>query len=393
MPVDLAVVDDVAERVAAVYREGETTLATHIARRLGQGLGEPDWAVTRLAQINALRRDAAAVAATVAARGDRAINDAVTRAYRSGVADAVGDLAAHFAGGRASTPQVRGGGVRRHDPQAVQALARAAVQELTPLHRAILPQAENAYRKAIAGAAARTVSGAATTREAAQAAWAALVDQGITSFTDRTGRRWRLETYVEMATRTAAHRAAIAGLVDEYATSGVRLVTVPDRPRECRLCRPWEHAVLALWGATGTQHEGRDRVGRPIVVHVAASLDEARAAGLYHPNCRHSLRPWVQGLSRTSEATADPAGEAAQTRQREIERHLRRWRQREATALTGEGAAQARRRVAEWDAEMGRHLKTHPRLVRKVHREHVGAGHTDRQRRRGRAHLPTGRHR
>lgn len=375
MPVDIDRVDAIAAAVAGIYRQAETALLRDITDRLSVGLDRTDWQARRLERISALRRAAGAIVATLEERGTSEVRDAVAAGLRAGRHDAVRELTEQLAAG-ATLPARAAGAAERRAALAVQSLADATVRELRPLHAAILPQTETAYRRAIANAAARRLAGAASTREAAQGAWAELAGRGITGYDDRAGRRWRLHSYVEMATRAAVTRAAVVGLVDEYTAAGIRLVSVDDLPGECWRCRPYEHRVLALWGATGRQHVAHHRGDGLVAVDVVATLDEAAAAGLFHPGCRHTIRAYLPGVSillRTGR-TADPDGEHARERQRAIERALRHWREMEAVALTATARRQARERIAAWDAEMVDHLAKHG-LERKRYREQIGAGH------------------
>lgn len=374
MPVDVARVDEIAAAVASVYREGETALARTVRDRLATGLERSDWQASRLAAIGGLRRAAGAIVTALTWTGNREVRAAVAAGYRAGSHDAVTELAGHLSPGTPTPPRPTTAAARR-SANAVQALADATVRELSPLHAAILPQLEDTYRRAVAGAAARRLTGATTTREAAQAAYAALVRAGITGYTDSAGRRWRLHTYVDMAVRTAVHRAAVHGLVDEFVAGGMRLVSIDDRPAECARCRPYEHRVLALWGATGRQQVSHARGEGTVTVDVLCTLDEAMAAGLMHPHCGHTPRAYLPGVSMLIKQgrTADPAGERARDRQRAIERTIRHWRELEVGALTEAARRAAASKVYAWDAEMVDHITTHG-LTRKRYREQIGAG-------------------
>jgi hypothetical protein len=377
MPVNVQRVDELAAAVADVYREGETALLRTVTDRLDAGHDGPtEWQASRLAQLGALRTAASRIVTAMTFTGNREVRAAVAAGYRAGRADGVAELAEQLVGPHAAHAARVTGAAARRGALAVHALADAAVAELRPIHAAILPEVERAYRQAIAGAAARRLTGATSTREAAQAAWAALNRDGITGYTDTSGRRWRLHTWVEMATRTAVGRAAVHGQVDELTAGGIRLVSVDDLPGECWRCRPYEHRVLALWGATGVQHVPHARTGELVPVDVVATLDEAMLAGFMHPNCRHTIRAYYPGVSMLIKRgrTADPEGEAAIERQRAIERHLRYWREQEVAALTPAGRQAAAARVASWDAEITAHVAAHG-LTRKRYREHIGAGH------------------
>jgi Phage minor capsid protein 2 len=265
--VNVAVVDQVAVAVAAIYREGELALIAAITRRLAQGLDATDWQVRKLNEVHAVRWAAQAVVQRLRTDADPVLRRGIADAYRAGNAAAVIDLNAALdppVDPRALAADLRAG-------NAVQALADAAVAELRPVQQAVLPAAESAYRQAVAGATARRLTGVTDTRHAAQAAWAGLVDRGITGFTDRTGRRWQLSTYVEMAVRTSVHRAQVVGVTDVAQAAGTSQVYVVNSPRECPLCRPWESKVLSLV--------------EPVEEPAVATLAAAQAAGLHHPNC------------------------------------------------------------------------------------------------------------
>jgi hypothetical protein len=158
------------------------------------------------------------------------------------------------------------------------------------------------------------------------------------------------------------------------AEAGVELVVVSDAPRECPLCRPWEGKVLTIGGPAGARTVEAEHAvddGRMVPVRVAGSLDEARAAGLQHPNCRHSVSMYSPGLTRIEQATSDPAGYDAGQRQREIERTIRKWKRREVAAITPEAQRVARAKVRQWQGAMRQHLADHPDLRRLPHREQL----------------------
>jgi minor capsid protein 2 len=108
--------------------------------------------------------------------------------------------------------------------------------------------------------------------QAAQAVLDDLGRQGITGFTDRTGRNWDLATYVEMATRTTVSSAWDDMQEQAAIRSGLDLVKTGTTSTEgsCPLCLPWLGKTLSLVGTTE---------GYPTVA-------DAKAAGWRHPNCR-----------------------------------------------------------------------------------------------------------
>jgi hypothetical protein len=302
VPVPANLADQLAAAVADIYTEAETALLRLVTDRLARNVDAPSWAVERLGDVQALQRTARAIVGRLERAATPAMRLAVLKAYAVGHAAAVADVADVWATGqRGANKQVRrqarmAGMDDAERSLQVQALARALVEQAQHAHRAVLPAITSAYRQAIAGAAARQLAGGIPQRQAAQAAWQALTDKGITGFTDAAGRRWRLSTYVEMGVRTAAARAAAQAAIDAAEAAGRPLLVVDDRPGECVLCRPWEHKVLTIGGPVGPVLETDPRTGRLVAVDVAGTVEQAMAAGLLHPNCRHALRPWGPAL-------------------------------------------------------------------------------------------------
>ena len=103
-----------------------------------------------------------------------------------------------------------------------------------------------------------------------------LQERGVAAFVDKSGRQWSLSSYSEMVVRTESLEAVNGGMINRMAERGDDLVYVSRHADACPLCVPWEGEILSISGQT----EGY------------ATLDEAREAGLEHPNCGHRLLPY-----------------------------------------------------------------------------------------------------
>lgn len=165
-------------------------------------------------------------------------------------------------------------------------------------------------------------------------------DEGIFGFVDKAGRKWGMGEYTEMATRTGMMHAALEGYAQQAKQYGFDLIIVTDHADECPLCRPWENRILSLTGAEASNPECN------------GTLQQATAAGLFHPNCLHSYNAYVPGLSsKTGGDTQTPArnaeGYAARQTQRYYERQLRRWRRRESVAMDDKTTLKAESRITE----------------------------------------------
>jgi hypothetical protein len=362
-------VEDLAAGTLGLYQQAEERLLGIIARQLADGLDAPGWAERKLSAVQAMRRASQGVVDELGKAVTLEVFDVVAEAYNVGHRAAAAELGALSDASRRLVDDLT------PNAQAVDRLAAETVDLLTDRHRSILRNVEDRYRGIVAEVTATPLLGTGTRRQATQDAMQRFADTGIRSFTDRAGRRWQLTSYAEMAVRTSVGRAATEAHMRTLGTAGVDLVTVSNAPRECPLCRPWEGKVLSIsaGGERTIEVEHATDDGRMVTVHVAGSLDEARRAGLQHPNCRHSVSAYTPGITPVDQAEPDPEGYEAGQRQRAIERNIRKHKNRAAAATTPEAKRAANAKVRQHQAAMREHLTAHPDLRRLPKREQPGA--------------------
>lgn len=230
--------------------------------------------------------------------------------------------------------------------QALRHLIDETLDAVGGTHVRILRSAMDIYRQVISRTSAQMLTGTQTTLQAMQSALDQLGGRGVTGFVDKAGRAWDLTSYVEMATRSAAGRAAVDGHMASLGAAGIDLVIVSDAPQNCRLCAPWEGKVLTRSGPAGArtvemEHSTRD--GVTVRVEVAGSLEEARSSGLMHPNCR------LQATPHPLTCLASPGSPKAR-------RTTRR------ATPTGSASAPSNARCAQHGAS--RHPPSHPKPAR-----------------------------
>ncbi|MER7726397.1 phage minor capsid protein [Streptomyces sp. NPDC096323] len=389
MPIHPGMVEGLAAGTRDLYQQAEERLLRIIARQLAEGYDAPNWAERKLGAVQALRRAAQGVVDQLGQAVTLEIFEVTAEAYNTGHRAGVAELGALSDDARRLTDDIT------PQAQAVDRLAAETVDRVTATHRSILRAVDDRYRAIVAQVNATPLIGTGTRRQATQDAMTRFADEGITAFRDRAGRRWKLTSYAEMAVRTGVARAATEGHTRTLESAGVELVIVSNAPRECPLCRRWEGRVLTISGPSGArtievEHATQD--DRMVSVDVAGSLDEARQAGLQHPNCRHSVSAYTAGITRAETAEADPEGYEAGQRQRAIERKIRQYKSREAAATTPEGERAARAKTRQWQGAMRDHLAAHPDLRRLRAREQHGASNLppeQRPRRQGQPGPPT----
>ncbi|MDX3582530.1 phage minor capsid protein [Streptomyces europaeiscabiei] len=287
--------EDLASEVARLYEDAEAALLERLAKALEADIESPRWAELKLAAIGNLRTAVETVAEALQQDTDGAVRRALVTAYSRGRQAAVAELGALDIGrelvARETLPNA----------PAVDRLAASLAADTRPVYVRITRAVVDAYQRIVGRASGNVLLGTTTRRQASQRALDQFAQRGITGFVDRSGRSWDMAAYAEMAVRSVTARAAIEGHTDALTELGVGLVIVSDAPLECPLCRQWEGEVLALGGQSGPHTVRAEHAAPPeqprqgllrrrgpaptVVVHVAGSLLEARAAGLFHPNC------------------------------------------------------------------------------------------------------------
>jgi hypothetical protein len=370
------VVEQLARDILAVFTEAEARLLADLTRRARTDGEAPAWASEKAAAVREVRLAIERMITQLRADACQAASDAVLAAWQAGAAAALAQL---WEAGALDDNQLAA--LRDVIPgmDAAALLAADLTSRLDALHLRILRWGQDAYQVAVAAAAPAQLLGTDTTRSAQRSAWDRLVSQGVTGFVDRAGHGWNLASYVEMATRTATGHAWNEGHLARLDALGVDLVTISRTTDGCALCSVWEGHVLARTGTAGERTVENELTGEPMRVEVAGTVEEARAAGLMHPNCRHTFMPFIPGVTRLAAPVEhDQAAEDEREHLRELERKVRQEKRKEAGALTPADADRARRTIRALQAEIRDHIAA-TGLNRKRYREQLNLAHGDLQ--------------
>lgn len=358
------VLKSVGGSITDIYERTELYLIRVIRDALIKTGEEPHWAMGQLLAIRQERYKVDGLVAELQKRSPELWSQTVDEAYVRGVLQAEQELGQLAATGFFQAAP----GETVINNMAVQAIAAESVTAMTAMHRQILRRTEDIWRSIVAEATGYTITGAMTPYQAAQRAFTRMAREGMGFFVDSAGRKWGLDTYAEMATRTATTRALIAGHTETMVQRGVDLVVVSAHPNPAPVCAPYERKVLSL---SGKYSAGTHRVGDNIVA-VEATLDEAVDNGLLHPNCRHRFSAYVPGYTDLTppEHDDDHAGYEATQKQRYLERQIRASKRMEAAAIDDDTLTKAKQRKRNYQAQLRDHVEKH-NLPRRRHREQL----------------------
>jgi len=161
--------------------------------------------------------------------------------------------------------------------QAAQVLAENTFQSLDHVAQVIGRRTEGIYRDLALENIRGSVVGYDTWKQVANRYREQLAEHGVTGFQDAAGRNWNMRSYAQMVARTTTQQAHIEGTLNRLSELDQDLIIVSRHIGACPLCAPWEGKILSISGKTK---------GYP-------TFEEAKAAGLMHPNCRHAVSLYI----------------------------------------------------------------------------------------------------
>ena len=322
----------VIQRLLAAYETAEQNLLAIIARYALDGIEEENietWTQQKYRDVKRLRLEIKQVVDSLEGMNDTAKEMLIQQYIAGGNQYVEGFIATNV--------------------DAVNALALDYARKLDSAKFQILRQSEDAYRRIIAQSVEQGVLGMDARLTTARTALAKFAGEGITGFVARDGRQYEIRSYVEMSTRTAINNAFREGRLTGLAESGNDLIIVRTSPRYCELCSPYKDKVLSI--------SGKDTTHQSLVL--------AKAAGLYHANCRCSFSAYTKGLTHVeSNETIDNNYEAEQ-KQRSLERDIRRYKR---ILVVDENNVRAKNKIKQRRAELKQLVEDYD-LVRKSNRE------------------------
>ena len=352
MAIPVGEYESLARQVLEVYNEAELTMIRRVARRLLKGVNAPGWAERKLSETAQVHRQLSELLAALAKNRGKITSDTLETAY----ADAQKWC---FADAKAYAQSI---GILHIAPNSAKVadILSDLNRRLDAADRRILRQCDDAYADVIADASALVATGSITYREAVGRALRDFADKGISSFVDCSGRTWQMGTYAEMAVLTAITQATVSGYTDTMQSYGYDLAMISSHMDACPLCEAWQGVVVSV---SGTNHR-------------YPSLDDAYAAGVFHPRCLHHISIYHEGITHGTlrsrpQAVQQPSeGYTARSRQRYCERQIRRYKRRQAAAATPEEEREAFNMVRKWQRITRQHIQSAPTtLLRHYDRE------------------------
>jgi len=242
-----------ARRLIQLYTDAEREILTEYNKALFKG--------NDLKNLTALKNNVAAIRKDLLAGGRTWCEEAIPELYRAAMVEVDQGFA-----------QIAFGAIHQ---EAMAILAENTYQRLVDVDSVIGRRVDDVYRNLALEAVRGDVAGYQTWKQTAKRYREALAEKGITGFKDAAGREWNMKSYTEMVARTTTRETMINGTANRLLEHGQDLaeITGGTAKNTCDICRGWTGRIVSLTGKTP---------GYP-------TLDDARAAGLFHPRCTHNI--------------------------------------------------------------------------------------------------------
>lgn len=357
-----------AREIADIFEQIQLRLIASLKRNLKRhkaeeseyGFNWPAWQAIKLQNMDKFRAECAAVMDEYKPLIDAEAEKIIVEEFEAGQ-EQVGEET-----GRADEP---GGdhffGMNR---QRIDSLIEDVNHNLHEAESSALRMMDDVYRQTVYRAEMAAASGAVTMEQAVDLAVKDFLAAGINCIQYRNGRLVNIATYAEMAIRTASLRSYLRGEAARRETLGIDTVLVSQYGACSDTCLPWQGRVYIddVWGAFAG--ERADNRGKSSSGKWHPLLSVAVEAGLFHPNCRHTLTTWFDGVSTMPEPMdADKVRETAklERRQRRMEANIRRLKRLAEGTLDGDTAAEYRRNVRQAQAQLRRFINQHSDQLRR----------------------------
>lgn len=318
--------------IAKIFEEIELRLIKSLKRNLGrhkneeqqEGFQWSSWQTEKLRELDKFRRENAAVMNEYTDIIDGETRQLMEEQFREGM----NGVAVPQSETISETPQV----VQTPEPKffgvdntKVTKLMDDVVNLEKHAETAALRTMDDVYRQTVNKVQLAMGTGSITLQQAIDIAVKDFLDKGINCIVYRDGRRVNIADYVRMALRTTSTRAKIQGESAKYMAMGYDTVQVSKYSMCSDTCLPWQgrayiNDVFVMWDGE-IEERGNDELwgksnycGKWFPL-----LSTAIHAGLFHPNCRHTI-----AIYRDGDSLPEPMDNSEIEKRYKLEQKLRR---------------------------------------------------------------------
>lgn len=258
---------------------------------------------------------------------------------------------------------------------------------------AALRLTDDVYRQTVNRVQFAMSTGSISYGQAVDMAVADFLTQGINCIEYKDGRRVNIADYVRMVLRTTSTRAALQGKSAKFKAQGYDTVLVSSYGMCSKTCLPWQgrayiEDTFSYWDGEVEERNGILYGKSNYCGKWFPLLSSAIEKGLFHPNCRHSINLYIEGVTDLPEPMDNTDIERRyklEQRQRALEREVRKAKRKvegftdaenikKAKAELREAQKNVREYIAKVNAEEGGRILVRDPVQEKIYSGDVRIG-------------------
>ena len=257
------------------------------------------------------------------------------------------------------------------------------MEDVTTLEKTALTAAvrnmDDVYRTTLNKVQLMMGTGSITLNEAIDLATRDFLDKGINCIVYADGRRVNIADYVRMALRTTSTRATLQGAAKRFAELGYDTVLISQYGGCSETCEPYQGKVyiddvFTIWNGERSGDFGKSNYCDKWFMLLSVAI----RGGLFHPNCRHTMGQYIEGLTKIPKPI--PAEKIREQReleekQRAMERKIRALKRKVEGTQDEKKVKEYKRKLREEQGKLREFIKEHDDVLRRDYsREKIYSG-------------------
>lgn len=257
------------------------------------------------------------------------------------------------------------------------------MEDVTTLEKTALTAAvrnmDDVYRTTLNKVQLMMGTGSITLNEAIDLATRDFLDKGINCIVYADGRRVNIADYVRMALRTTSTRATLQGAAKRFAELGYDTVLISQYGGCSETCEPYQGKVyiddvFTIWNGERSGDFGKSNYCDKWFMLLSVAI----RGGLFHPNCRHTMGQYIEGLTKMPKPI--PAEKIREQReleekQRAMERKIRALKRKVEGTQDEKKVKEYKRKLREEQGKLREFIKEHDDVLRRDYsREKIYSG-------------------
>lgn len=257
------------------------------------------------------------------------------------------------------------------------------MEDVTTLEETALTAAvrnmDDVYRTTLNKVQLMMGTGSITLNEAIDLATRDFLDKGINCIVYADGRRVNIADYVRMALRTTSTRATLQGAAKRFAELGYDTVLISQYGGCSETCEPYQGKVyiddvFTIWNGERSGDFGKSNYCDKWFMLLSVAI----RGGLFHPNCRHTMGQYIEGLTKIPQPIpAEKIREqrALEEKQRAMERKIRALKRKVEGTQDEKKVKEYKRKLREEQGKLREFIKEHDDVLRRDYsREKIYSG-------------------